>query len=312
MIKNIAPRRGAGILLALAAVLPLGTSAHADPVPPPAPAPMRLFALPRLLDTPDEALPPRVYTPSAAEDAIVPAAPPAGADALVEAVPKAVAEAVPGLPAASAVPTAPDEAPAGSAARACTRSTGPYQRQVEKWLKLRVDGRQSAADCAAIRRFQRQQHIRPDIGYAGPVTWGRMQAISARLHPNAAGKCPVRKYKVACVDLSRQLMWVQKGKKVVFGPAPVRTGRAVHPTRTGWFKVYWKHKNHWSSLYNSPMPYSQFFSGGQAFHGIYASVYNNPPGSHGCVNMRYRDAQRLWSVLGRGDAVYIWGRKPAV
>lgn len=195
-------------------------------------------------------------------------------------------------------------------AAACTSRTGPHQRQVEKWLKLRVDGRQSAKDCAAIRKFQTQQGIRPNIGYAGPVTWGRMQAISARLHPNAAGKCPVRTYKVACVDLPRQLMWVQKGSKVVFGPVPVRTGRPVHPTRTGWFKVYWKHKNHWSSIYNSPMPYSQFFSGGQAFHGIYSSVYNNPPGSHGCVNMRYRDAQRLWSALGRGDAVYIWGRKP--
>ncbi|MFE0099646.1 L,D-transpeptidase family protein [Streptomyces sp. NPDC059009] len=241
-------------------------------------------------DTPDQALPPRVYEPSEEEDAVEPLRPPAAIDALIEYVP-------------------PAEVVAAKAAPACSKRTGPYQRQVERWLKLTVDGRQSAKDCAAVAAFQRQQKIRPASGFAGPVTWSRMRWLSARKNPNAAKKCPTRAYRLACVDLARQLMWVQQDKKVLFGPVPIRSGRAGYTTRAGWHKVYWRHKNHWSTLYNTPMPYSQFFSGGQALHAIYGSVYN-PPGSHGCVNMRFVDAQALWGVLKKGDRVYAWGRKP--
>jgi lipoprotein-anchoring transpeptidase ErfK/SrfK len=111
------------------------------------------------------------------------------------------------------------------------------------------------------------------------------------------------------VDLSRQLTWVQKGRKVVFGAVPIRSGRAGYRTRAGWHKVYWRHKNHWSTLYNTPMPYSQFFSGGQAFHGVYGSL-NTTVGSMGCVNLSVPDARRLWSVLKKGDRVFVWGRRP--
>lgn len=193
---------------------------------------------------------------------------------------------------------------------ACSQQTGPYQRQVEYWLKLKVDGKQSASDCVAIRAFQRKYKIKPSIGFAGPVTWSRMQLLSARKNPNAAGKCPVRTYRVACVDLGRQLTWVQKGKKVVLPPVPVRSGRAGYATRGGWHKVYWKHRNHHSTLYDTPMPYSQFFSGGQAFHGVHGSIYTTV-GSMGCVNMRLADARTLWGVLKTGDRVYVWGKRAA-
>jgi hypothetical protein len=233
-------------------------------------------------------LAPKVYTPSAQEDAVEPRDAAPGADALVEYVPLG-------------------DAAAGKAV-ACTGRTGPHQRQVERWLKLTVDGKQSASDCRAIRAFQRKHGIKPDSGFAGPVTWAHMRLLSAKKNPNAAGKCPVRTQRVACVDLARQLTWVQKGKAVVFGPVPMRSGRAGYRTRTGWHKVYWKHKNHWSTLYNSPMPYSQFFDGGQAFHAIYGSIYD-PNGSWGCVNLRLADARTLWGVLKKGDRVYVWGRR---
>jgi hypothetical protein len=55
-------------------------------------------------------------------------------------------------------------------AASCTTDTGPYQKQVEKFLGRPVDGRQSAADCQAIRAFQNTHGIKPNIGYAGPVT----------------------------------------------------------------------------------------------------------------------------------------------
>lgn len=207
------------------------------------------------------------------------------------------------MPVGSAVAADP-----GTAAVACNARTGPYQRQVERWLKLRVDGRQSGSDCAAIRAFQRRHGIKPDRGYAGPATWGTMRLLSARKNPNAAGKCPVRSYRVACVDLKRQLTWVQKGERVLWGPVPMRSGKAGYRTRTGWHRVYWKHRNHVSSIYHTAMPYSQFFDRGQAFHAIPGSVYD-PNGSWGCVNLRLADARTLWRVLKKGDRVYVWGRR---
>ncbi|MEV6550102.1 L,D-transpeptidase family protein [Streptomyces sp. NPDC051597] len=244
------------------------------------------------MDTPDQALPPLVYEPSAAEEAVEPAAPGAGVERIVEYVP--VQEV---------------------GVAACSRRAGPYQRQVERWLKLAVDGKQSAADCAAIRRFQTTHGIRPDNGFAGPATWGTMRLLAARAHPNAAGRCPARKARTACVDLDRQIMWVQRGGKgkgkgdVLFGPVAVRSGRPGFATRTGTYPVYWRHKNHWSTIYHAPMPYAQFFSGGQAFHAIYDNIYSTV-GSRGCVNLTYSDAKRLWGVLRKGDPVHIWGHRP--
>ncbi|WHM37134.1 L,D-transpeptidase [Streptomyces sp. BPTC-684] len=265
-----------------------------EPVPDsPAPADVLVPGEPRepgqvayLMDTPDQVLPPLVYEPTAAEEAVEPAEPAAGVERLVEYVPGDEVGAV-----------------------ACSRQAGPYQRQVERWLKLAIDGKQSAADCAAIRRFQTDHGIRPNNGFAGPTTWGTMRLLSARANPNAAGRCPVRRSRIACVDLDRQIMWVQNGRKVTFGPVAVRSGRPGYATRTGTYPVYWRHKNHWSTIYNAPMPYAQFFSGGQAFHAIYDNIYSTG-GSRGCVNLTYSDAKRLWGALAQGDPVHIWGRRP--
>ncbi|MBG0853138.1 L,D-transpeptidase family protein [Streptomyces spinoverrucosus] len=299
MISRPAARRTTprtlAVLLALGATLLPTAPAPAIAVPPPAPASERELVpgvapghgQPWQVDTPDQQLAPTVYQPTPGEDAVEPRHAPAGAYAPIEYVPLGEA----------------------AARVACSRQAGPYQRQVERWLKLRVDGRQSAADCGAIRAFQKKHGIKPAIGFAGPVTWAHMQLISARKNPNAAGKCPVRTHKVACVDLGRQLTWVQQGRKVVFGPVPVRSGRAGYRTRSGWHRIYWRHKNHVSTLYGTPMPYSQFFSGGQAFHASYGSVFSTV-GSHGCVNLRLGDARRLWGVLKKRDWVYVWGRRP--
>ncbi|MFD9293354.1 L,D-transpeptidase family protein [Streptomyces sp. NPDC060030] len=203
----------------------------------------------------------------------------------------------------------------GTAAQAasCTAAKGPYQKQVEKWLKRTADGRQSAADCKAIRSFQVAKGITPAAGYAGPVTWRTMKTITAQKaagkNPNAAKKCPTNKGRIACVDLTRQLSWIQDGSKLKFGPVPVRTGRNGDETRTGARKIYWRNINHWSTLYDVSMPYAQFFDGGQAFHSVTKSMYNNP-GSAGCVNMRPGDAKSYWNLLKNGDDVHVYGRKP--
>ncbi|MGW1166598.1 L,D-transpeptidase family protein [Streptomyces sp. NPDC002550] len=304
MISRRIASRGVAVLLATATALPaagtamassaVGAPAAGAPVPPaPAPAPELVPGVapgpgrPWQIDTPDQALPPKVYTPSAQEDAVEPEPAAPGTYDLIEYVP--LADAV------------------GKAT--CSKQAGPYQRQVEKWLKLKVDGKQSAADCKAVRAFQLKYKIKPAIGFAGPVTWSTMMLVSARKNPNAARKCPVRSYKVACVDLDRQLTWVQKGSEVEFGPVPMRSGRTGHLTRKGWHTIYWRHKNHWSTLYDQPMPYAQFFDGGEAFHAVYGSIYTTV-GSYGCVNLTLGDAARLWDVLKKGDHVYVWGKRP--
>lgn len=279
-------------MLATASLLPVG-SASADPVPPVSGShaelvpgvPLNPLQLVRL-DTPDQALPPKVYKPSPEEDAVEPREAPDGTYDLVEYV----------------TPMDALEKPK------CSEETGPHQRQVERWLKRPVDGEQSEADCRAIRSFQTKHRIKPAMGFAGPVTWATMRLEGARKNPNAARRCPVRSYTVACVDLDRQMAWVQRGKRVVYGPVHIRSGRKGYGTRAGWHRVYWRHKNHVSSLYKSPMPYSQFFSGGQAFHGVYGSLFTEV-GSMGCVNLRLDDARRLWRVLKKNDRVYVWGHR---
>ncbi|MGW7441198.1 L,D-transpeptidase family protein [Streptomyces sp. NPDC054849] len=204
----------------------------------------------------------------------------------------------------------PSPAAAAEPESACTAGTGPYQRELEYHLDRTVDGVQSPADCHAIRAFQRKNGLTPADGYPGVATFRTMLVVAARPDPNADGDCPVRSYRVTCVDMDRQLLWVQRDGDVVFPPVPIRTGRDTQETRRGWHEVYWRSKNHTSTLYaNSPMPFSQFFDGGQAIHGRPGYLYAHG-GSGGCVNLTERDAERLWNLLTEGDAVYVWGTKP--
>ena len=105
----------------------------------------------------------------------------------------AVALGIAGMvaPLTLALGTAPAQA-----ATSCTTSTGPYQKQVEKFLGRPVDGRQSATDCKAIKAFQTKHGITPNIGYAGPVTWGVMDLMNKQKavghNPNRDHKCPTR------------------------------------------------------------------------------------------------------------------------
>ncbi len=191
----------------------------------------------------------------------------------------------------------------------CTDSTGPYQVFVERYLQLEQDGVQSPADCKAIQEYQTKVGIYPNSGFAGPVTWKVMTLRWARANPEKLRGCPQADGVVACLDLSRQIMWVKDGGEVIYKPVPIRSGKPGYETRTGWHTVYMRVRHEHSTLYDSPMPFSQYFDGGQAIHGVYDDLYTGP-GSHGCVNLRYEDAERLWNVLGKGDKVYIWGSKP--
>ncbi|MFD8738964.1 L,D-transpeptidase [Streptomyces sp. NPDC059618] len=181
----------------------------------------------------------------------------------------------------------------------CEGHGGPYRRRAGRWLRPRADGKPSTADCREAGAFQEKHGVEPAAGIPGAADRARARTFRG---------CPVRSYRVACVDLSHQRTWVQQRGRILFGPVPMRSGGVRHPTRTGWFRIYWRHLHHWSTLYNSPMPYAQFFSGGQAFHAVRGSIRTRG-GSMGCVNLRLADARGLWKVLGKGDHVYVWGRR---
>lgn len=191
----------------------------------------------------------------------------------------------------------------------CSESTGPFQRQAERYLRRAVDGQQSAEDCLAIRRFQRAHRIAPATGFAGPVTGAVVRLMRARKDPNRAGHCPDRRERTVCVDLNRQMLWVQQGGQVTFDPVSIRSGQPTRETRTGTYRIYLRKKDHTSNLYHTPMPFAQFFDRGEALHGVFDDIYQGA-GSHGCINLTWSDARRLWELLKNRDVVHVWGRKP--
>ena len=94
----------------------------------------------------------------------------------------------------------------------------------------------------------------------------------------------------------------------VFVCFDVRFGSDELPTREGVFSVYKKKVDVISNLYHTPMPYSMFFSGGQAVH--YSSDFaarGYAGASHGCVNVR--DLAGIASLFGQvnlGDKVVVY------
>lgn len=112
--------------------------------------------------------------------------------------------------------------------------------------------------------------------------------------------------RVMCISKDTQkLTWVIDGKPQY--QFSVRFGSEQLPTREGVFSVGRKKVEVISNLYHTPMPYSMFFSGGQAVH--YSSNfarlgYNGS--SHGCVNVRDWDGiVRLYNESLLGDKVVI-------
>ncbi|HEX3829402.1 MAG TPA: L,D-transpeptidase [Sporichthyaceae bacterium] len=93
----------------------------------------------------------------------------------------------------------------------------------------------------------------------------------------------------------------------------VRFGAQRTPTRLGTYKVEWKDENHVSKMFDSAMPYSLFFDGGQAVH--YSSDFaarGYKGASHGCVNTRDLDAtKQLFESVKIGTRVIVYTNDPA-
>ncbi len=160
---------------------------------------------------------------------------------------------------------------------------------------------------AAVIRFQRKADLRVS-GVATHPTWRALIKRTTQ-HEKALPRLCTRGIGWhACYDRSRHQVTLWK-RGTLWNTWLVRGGARGYETRTGRFTVFRRDRDHVSSLYGSPMPYSQFFSGGQAFHG--SSYMTNPfrGHSHGCVNMYIEDARQLWRITHDVRLnVHVYGR----
>ena len=104
----------------------------------------------------------------------------------------------------------------------------------------------------------------------------------------------------ACVDLAARQAWLIDGRSVAYGPVPITHGRRGFRTPAGTFDVDFRNRDHVSSIYDAPMPFSVFFNGGIAFH--QGSLREQ---SHGCIHLSRDAAREFFDVLRRGDLVQV-------
>ncbi|MGW2258505.1 L,D-transpeptidase family protein [Streptomyces sp. NPDC001780] len=232
------------------------------------------------------------------------------------------------VPPSKAVPVAP-RTPlprtlmASGASSAQVRELQARLRQIGHFHRTPT-GYYGSVTAAAVGSFQNKRGL-PRTGRTDVVTWARLLAMTeeptgAELRPPtrkpavrpAAGpkassdpRCMTGR--VMCISKSSgTLSWMVDGS--VMSTMDVRFGSQYTPTREGTFSVYWKSRDHVSTLYDTAMPYAMFFSGGQAVHysaDFAARGYTGA--SHGCVNVR--DKQKiaaLFSQVSNGDKVVIY------
>ncbi|WP_236583813.1 L,D-transpeptidase family protein [Streptomyces sp. MBT53] len=188
-------------------------------------------------------------------------------------------------------------------------------RQVD-WLFDGPTGTYDDLTEQAVAGFQGKRGL-PRTGETDKVTWQRLVRMTHEPgkwdlylmggQPAGAPDPRCLTGRVLCIDkTTRTLRWMIDGRTV--STMSVRFGAQYTPTRDGVFHVYWKARDWVSTLYNSPMPYAMFFSGGQAVHYSYDfSARGYAGGSHGCVNVRDEAAiASLFAQVRTGDKVVVY------
>ncbi len=185
------------------------------------------------------------------------------------------------------------------------------------WWYGDVTGTYGAATVEAVRGFQAKREI-PVTGAVDQRTMDRLTSMTTTpTHdamynidpPPGALDARCRTGRVLCIDkTSSTLRWVVDGHVVTTLDARFGSTLNDTPTREGVFSVFLKDADHVSRLFGSSMPYSMFFSGGQAVH--YSSDFaavGYAGASHGCVNIRdYDGIQWLFSQVQVGDRVVVY------
>jgi lipoprotein-anchoring transpeptidase ErfK/SrfK len=126
------------------------------------------------------------------------------------------------------------------------------------------------------------------------------------------------------VDLTNQRLYAFDGN-TIFMNVPVSTGKwSLTPTGTFriwiWLKYTRMTGGSGADYYDLPnVPYTMYFynnsiskTGGYSLHGAYWHNNFGHPMSHGCVNMRIEDAQKLfyWTNPNAGSVTYPTAENP--
>jgi peptidoglycan hydrolase-like protein with peptidoglycan-binding domain len=205
-------------------------------------------------------------------------------------------------------------------------STGAKVRDLQArlkqigWWSGEVTDSYGPSTAAAVKAFQDKRQI-PVTGEVDQRTLDKLNGMTrtptsdelnnvkpAAAPVSAAGLDPrCMTGHVICISkATRTLTWVIDGQPQM--KLAVRFGSEYTPTREGTFSVFAKYRDWTSTLYGSKMPYSMFFSGGQAVH--YSSDFaarGYSGASHGCVNVR--DLAGIASLFGQvnlGDNVVVY------
>lgn len=146
----------------------------------------------------------------------------------------------------------------------------------------------------AVKRFQRAERLRV-TGRVDAKTWEPLIRKSTFGRATQPAGCTKPGWH-ACYDRTRhQVTLFHDGW--MHNSWLVRGGSYSSQTRTGNFTVSWRSENHRSRIFDgAPMPYAQFFSGGQALHGSRLMMDPYEGHSHGCVNFWVEDARQLWNL----------------
>ncbi|MFI5725808.1 L,D-transpeptidase family protein [Streptomyces cyaneofuscatus] len=231
--------------------------------------------------------------------------------------------ATPAAPITAPPPTArPSAAPPPPRVLLRTGSEGAQVRELQARLRQighfgrTPTGYYGTVTAEAVRSFQAKRGTEA-TGATDAVTWRKLLAMTRtptadELDPPT--ERPVAKPdercltgRVLCISKkSRTLAWMIDGR--VVSAMDVRFGSEYTPTREGEFPVFWKSRDHVSTLYDTPMPYALFFSGGQAVHYSADFAANGYGGaSHGCVNVRDKaKVAALFDQVKNGDKVVIY------
>ncbi|MFF3288078.1 L,D-transpeptidase family protein [Streptomyces sp. NPDC003023] len=185
------------------------------------------------------------------------------------------------------------------------------------WFDDKPTGTYGPVTTTSVKGFQGKRGL-PTTGSTDTVTWERLLGMTTKPTRAELDGKDVKKPKakldqrcmtgrVMCISkTTRTLSWMIDGK--VLSTMDVRFGSQYTPTREGVFNVGWKSRDHVSTIYDTPMPYAMFFSGGQAVHyssDFAARGYNGA--SHGCVNVRDKKAvAALFDQVRTGDKVVVY------
>lgn len=159
---------------------------------------------------------------------------------------------------------------------------------------------------AAVKRFQKRIGVRQS-GVVNYQTWQRLIPRTVRGKQAVPSGCKSAGWH-ACYDRWRNQVNLYRNGRL-HNSWLVRGGSSADKTRLGHFTVFRRSKWHRSNLFDdAPMPYSQFFSGGQALHGSRSMMDPFEGHSHGCVNMYVEDARQLWILTSqRRLHVHVYG-----